>query len=106
MNTIKRLPTLEECHEKSYRALYYKIKALPDKTIQLVPPQVMLNPEVVNYPIFEFTLEEAKDAYLAELETKLEEVFKEVNFRPTSCFTSQEFAIGAINAQKILKNYF
>ena len=74
MNKIKRLPTLEEARVKSYRELFYQVKNLQsvDSVFQLAPPQVMLNPEAMNYPVFEFTLDEVKDAYLEEMETRLE----------------------------------
>ena len=74
MNKIKRLPTLEEVNLNSYRELFNSVKNLPgnDSVFQVVPPHIIVNPEALNYPVFEFTLDEVKDAYLEEMETRLE----------------------------------
>ena len=86
MNKIKRLPTLEEARVKSYRELFYQVKNLQsvDSVFQLAPPQVMLNPEAMNYPVFEFTLDEVKDAYLSELENKIACTKDKADFYPHS----------------------
>ena len=104
MNKIKRLPTLEEARVKSYRELFYQVKNLQsvDSVFQLAPPQVMLNPEAMNYPVFEFTLDEIEDAYLSELEGKLEEIRIAVAFAKAMPDTS--FACHAV--QNITKKYF
>ena len=90
MNKIKRLPTLEEARVKSYRELFNSVKNLPgkDSVLQVVPPHVMVNPETMNYPVFEFTLDEVKDAYLSELEGKLEEVRTAVAAKPKGDYAS------------------
>lgn len=103
MNKIKRLPTLEEAKVNSYRELFNHVKNLPgkDSVLQLVPPHVMVNPEATNYPVFEFTLDEVKDAYLAELEAVLEEIRSEVAFANT--IPEASFACQKINS--ITKKY-
>ena len=81
MNKIKRLPTLEEAKLNSYRELFNHVKNLPgnDSVFQVVPPYVMVNPEALNYPIFEFTLDEVKCAYLEEIESGLDYVKNHVD---------------------------
>ena len=106
MNKIKRLPTLEEAKVNSYKELFNHVKNLPgkDSVLQLVPPHVMVNPEATNYPVFEFTLDEVKDAYLEEMETRLDYIKSLVN----KALTQGDFAAQAtlriinVNLEKYL----
>lgn len=87
MNKIKRLPTLEEAKVNSYRELFNHVKNLPgkDSVLQIVPPHVVVNPDATNYPVFEFTLDEVKDAYLLELEDKIKWVKDKSYIYPEFC---------------------
>ena len=101
MNKIKRLPSLEEAKVNSYRELFNRVKNLPgkDSVIQVVPPHVMVNPEATNYPVFEFTLDEVKDAYLEEMETRLDYIKSLVN----NALPKGDFASDVAEAQAALR---
>ena len=101
MNKIKRLPTLEEAKVNSYRELFNNVKNLPakDSVFQIVPPHVTVNPEATNYPVFEFTLDEVKDAYLEEMETRLDYIKSLVN----TALPKGDFASDVAEAQAALR---
>ena len=81
MNLICRLPSLEECGKESYRELYNELKNKESEFDQwrLVPPHIVNNPEIIDYPVFQFTFEEVMQAYIEEMEAKFEAVKKELN---------------------------
>lgn len=81
-NTIKRLPTLDEVSYKSYREFYYdclQYSKADYSVFKTAPDFVLKSRNVIpqgEFKVFEYTLVELKDAYLKELEEKLEAIKK------------------------------
>lgn len=110
-NTIKRLPTLDEVSYKSYREFYYdclQYSKADFSVFKTAPDFVLKSPNVIpqgEFKVFEYTLAELKDAYLKELEERLEAIKKDVeyykpNFSMRGCDVANNIYF------KFFKNYF